>query len=95
MCTAIIALLPHGDGVRIGSNASVEQRSLFVCWTPSQLTEWCTAANWRSVPEPDSCSAGTRVKPRHQPRALVMPPPRTMSTLAISMIASVAGSTPV
>jgi DNA polymerase III epsilon subunit-like protein len=27
--------------------------------------------------------------------ALVMPPPRTMSTLAISMIASVAGSIPV
>ena len=41
--------------------------------TPYLLTEWCTAANWRSVPQADSCSAtscfngvgGTRAEMRH------------------------------
>ena len=33
-----------------GSSASVEQRSLVVRCTPYLQTDWCIAANWRSVP---------------------------------------------
>ena len=47
---------------------------------------WCTAEAPGGIGLPGRTSVSM---------ALVMPPPRTMSTLAISMIASVAGSVPV